>query len=389
VPASEVERLKRDGLPPIPRPLPSEGAPTARNRTALRQGYSEPLAESSEEVSFAADQVAITRSKLEKRKLDREIEENEDFFRARERQQAAVEEAERRKAEAQQAEQQRLRWVQRWTEYAISSLPYDARREVEVEVYAAVQEALSALQPRQSDSITLRLVDAAVHRSIAPWTKKQEVERALKAGMNELPLDIQCGFAYPLLKQRAWEAATSAVRKARDEASYHELKTVAVQAVQPMIREYEHQQACRRIVGRIHIYGATIKEMEAAKDAVRQALAALPIDAAPRQMEKAEETALAPYKAAVAAREERGRLESERQSRRRAAEWKVDLQLDHIARYLEQEYEFEGGYWELRREADRLRPIVREVLVSQVLKNPEMNTDEIRESIEAQIDDDV
>jgi hypothetical protein len=381
-----VERLKRDGLPPIPRPLPSEGALTARSRTAPRQGYSEPLAESSDEVSFAADQVAITRSKLEKRKLDREIEENEDFFRARKRQQAAVEEAEARKAEAQHAEQQRLRWVQRWTQYAIDSLPYDAQREVEVEVYAAVQEALSALQASQSDSITRRVVDAAVHRSIAPWTKKQEVERALKAGMNELPWDIGCDPAYPLLKQRAWEAAASAVREARDEASYHELETVAVQAVQPMIREYEHQQACRRMVGRIYIYGATTEEMEAAKDAVRQALAVLPVDTAPRQMEKAEETALAPYKAAVAAREERGRLESERQARRRAAEWKADLQLDHIARYLAEEYEFDGGDWEMRREADRLRPLIRKVLVSKLLENPNMSSDEVRKTIEDQID---
>ena len=33
VSASEVERLKRDGLPPIPRPLPTESAPPASNGT--------------------------------------------------------------------------------------------------------------------------------------------------------------------------------------------------------------------------------------------------------------------------------------------------------------------------------------------------------------------
>ena len=35
VPASEVERLKRDGLPAIPRPLPNPSAP-ARNGTSNR-----------------------------------------------------------------------------------------------------------------------------------------------------------------------------------------------------------------------------------------------------------------------------------------------------------------------------------------------------------------
>src|SRR5438477_13087384 len=71
VPASEVERLKRDGLPPIPRPLPTESAPPAGNGTAGRHGHPElPADEPSDEVVFAADQVAITRSMLERRKID-------------------------------------------------------------------------------------------------------------------------------------------------------------------------------------------------------------------------------------------------------------------------------------------------------------------------------
>src|SRR5216684_3459689 len=107
VPASEVERLKRDGLPPIPRPLPTESAPPARNGngTDSRHGFNpELLAEPSDEVVSAADQVAITRSMLEKRKIDREIEETEDWFRDRKRHQAAAEAAERQGIEAKKAE---------------------------------------------------------------------------------------------------------------------------------------------------------------------------------------------------------------------------------------------------------------------------------------------
>src|SRR5712671_240692 len=66
VPASEVERLKRDGLPPIPRPLPTESAPPASNGTAGRRVRPELLGEPSDEVVSAADQVSITRSMLEK-----------------------------------------------------------------------------------------------------------------------------------------------------------------------------------------------------------------------------------------------------------------------------------------------------------------------------------
>jgi hypothetical protein len=135
----------------------------------------------------AADQVAITRSALEKRKIDRDIEENEDWFRDRERRQAATEAVERQRIEAMQAEQRRLLWAQQWTQYALNSVPYDARREVEMDVHVKVREALSVVEPNQPEAITQRIVDAAVHKALGPWTKKQEVERALKAAMNVLP----------------------------------------------------------------------------------------------------------------------------------------------------------------------------------------------------------
>src|ERR1019366_4435807 len=101
------------------------------------------LAEPSDEVVSAADLVAITRSMLEKRKIDRDLEETEDWFRDRQRQQATAEAAERQRTEAKQAEQRRLLWAQQWTQYALNSLPYDARQEVEMEVHTTVQEALS------------------------------------------------------------------------------------------------------------------------------------------------------------------------------------------------------------------------------------------------------
>ena len=387
VPASEVERLKRDGLPPIPRPLPTESAPPAGNGTAGRHGHPEFLAEPSDEVMAAADQVAITRSTLERRKIEREIEEQEDWFRERQRREAAAEAAERQRTDAEQAEQRRLRWVQEWTQYALDSLPYGARREVEMEVHTSVQEALSVLQPSQPEAVTRLLVDAAVHRALGPWTRKQEIERALQAAMDRLPWSVQFRPEYAPLKRRVWDAAVAALGKVREEASYNEMETAAVQAAQPMIREYEQQQACQLTVERVYIFDATLQQQEAAKEAVRQALAALPIGASAKQLEMAEETALAPYRAVVAARKEKSRLESEKQAQRRAAEFKADLQLDHIARYLEQEYKFDGGYWEKHREADRLRPLIREALIEELLENSDMSREEIRESIENQIDD--
>jgi hypothetical protein len=83
----------------------------------------------------------------------------------------------------------------------------------------------------------------------------------------------------------------------------------------------------------------------------------------------------------------KARLESEKRVQRRAVEWTADLHLDHIARYLEQEYDFDGGFREMRREADRLRPLIREALIDELLANPDMSAEEIRESIEDRIED--
>jgi hypothetical protein len=235
--------------------------------------------------------------------------------------------------------------------------------------------------------MTQRLVDAAVHKTLAPWTRKQEIERALQASMNALGSDIQYSAEYAGLKQRAWDAAVAAVGRVRAEASYSEMETAVVQAVQPMIREYKHQQACQRIVENIYIFDATREEREAATEAVRKALAALPIGADSRQFERAQQAALAPYKAAVAARKERARLESEAQAQRRAASSKADSYLGHIAKYLEKEYTFDGGDWERMREVNRLRPLIREALIEELIEHPEMSAEEIRESIEDQIDD--
>jgi excisionase family DNA binding protein len=109
IPELEVKRFKRDGLPPIPRPLPTESAPSARNGTADLREHSDSPSDCFE-VQSASDLVAITRSTLEKRKIDREIEENEDWFVERQRRKDAAGAVERQKNEARLAEQRRQQW---------------------------------------------------------------------------------------------------------------------------------------------------------------------------------------------------------------------------------------------------------------------------------------
>lgn len=189
------------------------------------------------------------------------------------------------------------------------------------------------------------------------------------------------------MKQRAWDASIEALRRLREEASYSEMETATVQALQPVIRDYEHLQNCQRIVRQVQILGAMREEEDGAKEAVRKALVALPIGAATKELEKTRDLTVAPFKAVVSERKETARLESEKQTQRRAAEWKADLHLDHIARYLTQEFELNS--WEVSREAERLRPLIRKALIGELLNNSNMTTAQIWHSIEVQVEDDI
>jgi hypothetical protein len=387
VPAHEVERLKRDGLPPIPRPMPVEDNPPEPIANQARRNHSELPTRPSPEVASAEDLVAITRSTLEKRRIERDIEENEDWFRERQRQQEAAAAVERQRDEALLAEQRRRQWMQEWIKYALNSVPISARREVEIEVHTEVEAVLSKLQTCEPNSITRPLVDAAVRRALRPWKRNQEIRSAIDAAVRKLPWEVKNRPEHASLKKRAIHALDEAVLRLRQEASYEDMETATLLAVQPIIREYEQGRECERIVRRVYVFDATSEEQETAKEAVRKALAEVPIGAAQKELEKVEEKALAGLKAAVAQRKEAARQEAQRKAQRESAEWKVDFQLDHIARYLEKEYEFEVGAAELHREAERLRPLIRQALIDESLRKPNMSSTDIRQRIEKLVDE--
>lgn len=389
IPASEIARLRREGVPDIPVESDagdddSTNASSETDPDELPDGL---LAAPSVELIEAAEEVKIVESRLKKRRVERESEELEDWFRDRDRQQAEREATARQKTEAARAEQRRREWFDSWIQYALRSRPHDAPREIELEIHQAVQAALASLHPDQPRCTTQRLVDAAVEKVLRPWKRKKEIRSAIESSISRLPWDIAYGPEWAPVKQRALDAAAAAVGKLPADATGSEMQEAAWLAVQPMVREYEHEQACRRIVRRVTVFNATSEEEDEAKEAVRKALAVLPIGATQKELEKAEETALAPYKAALARRQEEARLESERRARRRDAEWKVDLQLGHIERYLKEEYDYDGDYQEMRRDADRLRPLVRAALIDVFMENPDMSNDDIRNSIEDEIED--
>jgi excisionase family DNA binding protein len=385
VPLSEVERLQSEGVPVAPtfieeeEPGPAAPAPVSRpNRLAPP---SPAVIGAVEDAEIEEATVRRKESTVHKLRLELEEQEVQDQLEARGRRQDALEAAERQKAATALAQQLRRKWLDEWLHYALNSLPYGAYRETELEIHGAVEAALTSLQPNQPRYIVQRLVDAAVGKALRPWKRQQEIKRAIESAMNKLAWEVRSRSEFAALKQRAWEAAVAAVAGIRAEAGYDEMETAAIQAVQPMVREYDHLQACQRVLSWVYVSGATSEEQEDAKGAIQNALAALPIGATQKQLDNAKQAALVPFEAAVAKREQAAKLEAEQQRKRRDAESKVSFQLDHVERYLQQEYEFDGGYFEMAGERDRLRPLIKAALVEELMRR-DMSAEEIRRRIE-------
>ena len=72
IPASEIERLKRDGLPPIPRPLPGGGRRPVVGGS--RGGRATLYAEPSDRVIGAAETVVMLENQVKALGLQRQME---------------------------------------------------------------------------------------------------------------------------------------------------------------------------------------------------------------------------------------------------------------------------------------------------------------------------
>src|ERR1019366_2904289 len=171
------------------------------------------LAAPSEELIEAAEEVKIVESRLKKRRIEKDAEEVEDWFRDRNRQQAALEAVERQKAEAAQAEQRRRKWLDSWIQYGLNSRPYDAPQETALEIHHAVQTALASIHPDQPQHTTQRLVDAAVAKALRPWKRKKDIRSAIESALHRLPWDLNHRAEWASLKQRASAAAAGAPGK--------------------------------------------------------------------------------------------------------------------------------------------------------------------------------
>ena len=403
IPGSEISRLRKEGIPDVP--VESEDGEDDSTRTSYDEtDPDEPpeglLAAPSEELIEAAEEVKIVESRLKKRRIEKDAEEVEDWFRDRNRRQAALEAAERQKAEAAQAEQHRRKWFDSWIQYALNSRPYDAPQETALEIHQAVQTALASIHPDQPQRTTQGLVDAAVAKALRPWKLKKDIRSAIEAALRRLGWDINHRAEWAPLKRRAFEAAAGAIGKLPADATSSEMEEVASLAVQPMAKQYAHWQNCQSIAGWITLSGGTVEEDHQARQAVIEVLARLPVSTSQKELEKTKEATLEVFRAAIQRRkgvaqqrEDLARRESEKARQRAEVERRVDRRLSsHVGEYIreleEDEIEFEDATdrWEMEKNlTKRIRPM----LLSKVLEEPEMSDQDIDELIDELVEEHV
>ena len=400
IPLSEVTRLKKEGMPPIPQAikksprsaeaLESELVPSSDSHDLQRTGSGQPQRlynPPSADLIQSAEQVSITENRVRKRRLEREFEEVEDFFRDRERNQRAELAAERRRATEIVAEQTRRTWRDRWLEYALDSAPWDAPKRVELSIHAAVEDTLAQLDPDQPDDLVERLVEAAVENALAPWRQAETRQRALEAARIGLPWAMQSTRDYADLKQRAFDLAAEAIDRQPPDSTEWELADAARQAVEPVVDEYEHREACESVVASVVLPGAGLEELEAAREATRESLGELPVGVSKAKLEESRDLALAPVQHGISQRQAQEQQRKADDLRRFRAGLSADLHLGHVNTYLQEAFEFDGGYLELSREAERLRAPIRQRLVEFLTQNANAGTTEVRELVEEWVDE--
>ena len=393
IPISEISRLQQEGVPPIPQRLseqeqqtPSLPIPQER-RTRLPEGlYAEP----SDGVIDAAEEVAITENRLRKRRLERELEEEEDFFRARNERAAAQQAADQDAARQTQLRQHRQEWENEWLTHALKCVPNGVPRELELDVHAQVSSVLTALQPNQPEYAVRRVVEAAVEKALVPWRRQAQRKRAIEAAISSLPFQIRSHRDFVEQKHATARIVANAVEQVPSDASYEFLEASAKAAIAPIVRSFEHAQLSEQVAAWSFVRGANAREDAEAKDVVRIALAKLPIGSSRAQMERARDEALVPLLVKIS---ERGRAEvaqADEQRRRQTVEWRVESQLGYIDDYLKEAYTYEddyGGIYERFDDARRLKEPIRNALIEECMADPQMDQEDIRSRIEELVDD--
>jgi hypothetical protein len=272
IPAGEVDRLKRDGVPSAPKIVDTDDAepsraPNAKAATALLADPSPEMIAAAEEAEMSGQQLTVSKNKLEQNKVRREQVEIEDFFTDRQKrlkEQEAEEnrryeeelEADARRRHNEAAAGKRQAFFSEWLEYALGRKPYNAPDEVELDIHAEVLTTLVKLDTSERDFVVRRLVDAAVERGLKTWKAGEAKRDAIEDAISQLP--------WLMKHDKAWKAqAAKIAREALKDVSVskEEMASLARAALQPLTREFAQVGKIEEAVKGVRVDGANYEEI--------------------------------------------------------------------------------------------------------------------------------
>lgn len=258
IPSREVERLKRDGLPPIPQVERTADRVKARvddhapdelaeavsqdsiSNRSTGPNQAEAVFHGSPEVREAVDSVAIAEAQLKRRRIELEQTNVEDEFEARDRRRMTAQQEERRRQQEAETEKARRAAVDSWLAYAFRQIPPDYPAEARLSVSRAVEAVLVAIPPEYSKTVITQMVDAAIAEGLKPARRSKEIQRAIEAAVNTLPRGAKGGWSPTDWQTTAAAAAERAVTKLGDTVGYAEM-LVAARAAARLLVVRNHQ----------------------------------------------------------------------------------------------------------------------------------------------------
>jgi hypothetical protein len=123
----------------------------------------------------------------------------------------------------------------------------------------------------------------------------------MNIALNLLPWDLRSDANW---YDRAVRAVAEAISAVGADASFLQQQTASARAAESITKEFEHAGRREQIVSWVILAGATSEDTDDARDAVRKALAGVPVGASDRQLQAARDAALAPFRAKIKSRED-------------------------------------------------------------------------------------
>jgi excisionase family DNA binding protein len=329
VPAAEVDRLLKEGIPEIP-----ANGTRAENPTPAKPSNSQPsnglLAPPSDVVVNAAEEVVVLENEVRSLALRRQKEEALDWFRARQREEeeerAAEERIERARLAGEQARLEREEWLREWETCAVNAVPWDAPSEMRLEVHEAVRNRLASLNPIPSAAVTEQLVDAEVQLVVGRWRREQEIEAVLIEARDRL-LPYEARGSYGELSDwqvHAVRSVAAAIGELPDDATIEEIRAAAKQAVARVAAEFHESKAAQedaqmreRIIQWARLPELSDDGRELARTAIADAMAELPQGTPRHKLEQARDAVLSALNVAIAQRRQELANEAAREQEER------------------------------------------------------------------------